>query len=125
MKPENDISIGPDRWLGWIDLGDPSTFSAAVEMDDLLEPCFALWDALETHCVAGCCGISAFNLWPGSIRRALAGSAREKAARDLRNAQARLGSMDARLVVSDRLNQYFDRGLFIRILEHVCAALEE
>lgn len=123
-RDERDVSIGPDRWLPWVDPGDPATFACATPVDGLLRPSFALWDALEAHCDASCCGISAFDLWPDTIRAALEAPARKDVGESLREAQACLRSMDVRLVVSERLNQYFDRGLLLQILDHVCASLE-
>lgn len=124
-RDERDVSIGPDHWLPWVDLGDPATFAGAARVDHLLRPSFALWDALETHCVAGCCGISAFNLWPDAIRAALESPARKNVAQSLREAQTCLSSTDDRLVVSERLNQYLHRELLLQILDHICAVLEE
>jgi hypothetical protein len=117
-KPhEGDISIGEDRWITFIDV-DVSA-EAPTNIDHLVDPMALFWSALETHCVAGCCGIDAFNLWPEEIRRA----AREVPDPNLRSKiivlRAFVAGCDAENFVSSRLNNLFRRIVLLEVLDHI------
>ena len=65
----SNISIGKDKWIKWVDFNRyvydqciPINYDQCFEIDYLLEPTFDFWNKLETECVAGCCGINAYNL---------------------------------------------------------------
>jgi hypothetical protein len=66
MLETDDISIGQERWIKWVQL-DPDD-KDLYYIDHLLEPLEPLWKNLETECVAACCGIGAFALWPEDIQ---------------------------------------------------------
>ena len=81
-----------------------------------------LWDALETLCVAGCCGIDAFDFSAEqltSARRKLDAAAIRQ---QLLQLQTELLQALQPVVVSSRLNQYLDRTaaqlLMAHLLEH-------
>jgi len=117
-KPnKNDISIGPDRWITFVhvDVSGP----APTNIDHLIEPMEGFWRALETECVAGCCGIDAFNLWPEEIRRV----AREVGDPDLVSKiivlRAFVAGSGAESFISSRLNNLFRRSVLLEVLDHV------
>ncbi|WP_234015378.1 DUF6331 family protein [Burkholderia sp. BE12] len=66
---KDDIGIGPDRWIECGDLA--GGHGHAVDVDPHLAAVMPLIDALEIHCLAGCCGIDAFGFWPDEITAAL------------------------------------------------------
>lgn len=68
-KPNrNDISIGKDKWITFIDLVDGQR--DAIELDEILKPVEPFLNMLETECVAACCGVDAYSLWPDDIATA-------------------------------------------------------
>jgi hypothetical protein len=66
-KHRDDISIGPDKWITFFDINGRQ--AGAVDLDPLILPMEEFWSLLETNCVAGCCGIDAFSVWPEDIER--------------------------------------------------------
>jgi len=117
-KPhKNDISIGQDRWITFVDVDVNG--SAPTKIDHLIEPMEEFWRALETECLAECCGIDAFNLWPEAIRRA----AGEVTDPELPNKIGALRAFVAGSVeesfVSSRLNNLFRRGVLLELLDHI------
>lgn len=113
----NDISIGKDKWITFIELDGRQ--DGAIELDEILKPIEPFLNSLETECVAACCGIDAYALWPENI----AAAAKESVVPDL------LGSIDTarqRIVetggdsfVSHRMNNYFDRRTLLQLIDHI------
>ena len=64
----NDIRIGDDKWIPWIDFDESKEASVNLQ----LAPLGDLWRQLETNCVAECCGLDAFDFTPDNIQRASA-----------------------------------------------------
>ncbi|MBN3772708.1 DUF6331 family protein [Burkholderia sp. Se-20378] len=117
-KPyKNDISIGPNRW---IEFGDLS--GGQVAIDACLAEVMPLLDALETDCVAACCGIDAFGFWPDEIAVAVATRDHDALARlvdDLLSVQRAIDALPSELVVSTRMNQYFRKAVVLELLAHL------
>lgn len=61
----NVISIGKARWITFVELDGRQ--SSAIELDEILKPIEPFLDSLEKECVAACCGIDAYTLWPEDI----------------------------------------------------------
>jgi len=116
-----DISIGPDQWIKWVEL-DP-TDQQVFYIDHLLEPAEPFWRALETDCVAACCGIGAFVLWPDDIAAAAAAIDRQKLVADLLGLKEAVIRSKAQTVGSSRLNNLFDRQVFLRLTDHILSCL--
>ncbi|MBZ5796103.1 DUF6331 family protein [Burkholderia contaminans] len=125
-KPhKDDICIGPDRW---IEFGDLSGGQAqAVAIDPCLAEVMPLIDALETDCVAACCGIDAFGFWPDEIAVAVGARDRDALARladDLLSAQRSIDALPSDLVVSARMNQYFRKAVVLELLAHIRTTID-
>ncbi|VWB89879.1 DUF6331 family protein [Burkholderia lata] len=125
-KPhKDDISIGPDRW---IEFGDLSGGQAqALAIDPCLAEVMPLIDALETDCVAACCGIDAFGFWPDEIAVAVGSRERDALARladDLLSVQRSIDSLPSDLVVSTRMNQYFRKAVVLELLAHIRTTID-
>ncbi|VWD33205.1 DUF6331 family protein [Burkholderia lata] len=120
-KPhKDDISIGPDRWITFGDLSGGQ--AQAVAIDPSLAQVMPLIDALETDCVAACCGIDAFGFWPDEIAVAVATRDRDALARlvdDLLSVQRSIDALPSDLVVSTRMNQYFRKAVVLELLAHI------
>ncbi|WP_321895520.1 DUF6331 family protein [Burkholderia cepacia] len=125
-KPhKNDIDIGPDRW---IEFGDLSGGQAqAVAIDPCLAGVMSLIDALETDCVAECCGIDAFGFWPDEIAVAVSTLDRAALARladDLLSVQRAIDALPSDLVVSTRMNQFFRKAVLVELLAHIRTTID-
>jgi hypothetical protein len=119
-KPHsNDISIGKDQWITFIDvLGRQER---AVSIDHLISPLKSFWTALETNCVAGCCGIDAFSLWPEDVRRAASTVDAKLLADGLMSLREFVERSGPDIFVSQRLNNYFDRQVLLQVIDHIHA----
>ena len=112
----------------FIDLGDglrielpPIDIKPGKVLDmDALGPGIApLWDALETLCVAGCCGIDAFDFSAeqlASARRKLDAAAIQQ---QLRQLQTELLQAHRPVMVSSRHNQYLERNAALQLIAHL------
>jgi len=117
-KPNpNDISIGKDEWITFIDVVGRQ--DKAVSIDDMLTPLDSFWKALETECVAACCGIDAFALWPEDIERVSAATDRKLLAEALASLRRFVESCASDVFVSQKLNNYFDRRVLLEIIDHI------
>ncbi|WP_175823878.1 DUF6331 family protein [Burkholderia sp. BCC0419] len=117
---KDDIGIGPDRWIECADLtGD---LRNAIEIDPHLAAVMPLIDALEIHCVAGCCGIDAFGFWPDEIAVALDTwdpDALTRLVDDLLSVQHAIDALPSDIVVSMRINQYCRKTVMLELLAHI------
>lgn len=96
-----------------------------LDMDALAPELAPLWDALETICVTGCCGIDALDLSPEQLAAARPKLDTAAICSGLLQIQARLNCPDLPVAVSQRLNQYLDRNaarqLIVHLLHHLGA----
>jgi hypothetical protein len=123
METTKDISIGKDKWIGWIDF-DSTNDNDLFEIDDLLRPTFNFWDKLETQCVAGCCGIDAYSFWEEDIKRAVDKVDKTDLIKNLLTAKAEIESRSERIVISGKLNNLIDKSVFIQLLDHIVTTIQ-
>ena len=111
------IQIGDDAWIEFIDLD--GRYAQASDIDALLGELWPLICRLETHCVAGCCGMDAYDFTREGVATALL---------ELDRAQLHAACMAAKEAVtaaaSDELtsatmNHYADKRVFLQLLEHL------
>ncbi|WP_321856601.1 DUF6331 family protein [Burkholderia cenocepacia] len=117
---KDDISIGPDRWIECGDLA--GGHKHAIDIDPHLAAVMPSIDALETNCVAGCCGIDAFGLWPDEIAVALDTwdpDALTRLVDDLLSVEHAIEALPSDIVVSMRINQYFRKTVMLALLAHI------
>ncbi|AZQ56284.1 DUF6331 family protein [Burkholderia cenocepacia] len=117
---KNDIDIGPDRWIEGGDLA--GGHEHAIDIDPHLAAVMPLIDALEIHCLAGCCGIDAFGLWPDEIAAALDTwdlDALTRLLDDLLSVEHAIDAVSSDIVVSKRINQYFRKTVMLALLAHI------
>jgi len=118
-KPhENDICIGPGEWITSVDI-DAKQISSAVDIDPLLSSMADFLARLETNCVAECCGIDAFDLWPENIRRAAALSGDRTLHQKLAALKAFIVEREADCFGGIRLNNYFHRNTLLQLVDHI------
>lgn len=114
----NDISIGQDRWISFVDVSGRQ--GRAVNLDPLIKPMEPFWSALETECVVGCCGIDAFSLWPEDIQRASALVNASELRDQLSTLLSFIESSGSDIFRSSHLNNFFDKTVILQIIEHIC-----
>jgi hypothetical protein len=118
-KPNpNDISIGQDKWITFVDIAN-RPYERAESIDHLISPIEPFWSALETNCVAGCCGIDAFSLWPEDIEAASSSQERQAIVSALESLREFGESSSADTFVSSRLNNLFDKKVLIELIQHI------
>jgi hypothetical protein len=118
-KPNpNDISIGQDKWITFVDISD-RPYEQAVSIDHLISSMESFWSALETYCVAGCCGIDAFSLWPEDIQAASRSQDEQAIASALASLREFVEKSSADTFVSSRLNNLFDKKVLLELIQHI------
>ncbi|BAX61734.1 DUF6331 family protein [Burkholderia stabilis] len=126
-KPhKDDISIGQDRWIEFGDLANGQ--GHAVAIDPYLAAVMPLIDALETYCVAACCGIDAFGFWPDETAVAVRTWHRDALARladDLLSVRHAIEALPTDIVVSTRMNQYFRKAVMLELLAHLRTVVDD
>ena len=119
-KPHStDISIGKDQWIRFIDVVGREARAASV--DHLIAPLESFWSALETNCIAECCGIDAFSFWPEDVRRAASTVDAKLLADGLTSLRRFVEGSEPDIFVSQRLNNYFDRQVLLQAIDHMHA----
>ena len=115
-----EISIGKDEWLPYFDL--EGRYESAIDIDVLVRDTSDVWTALETQCVAGCCGIEAFEFWPEDVQKASAHLDVAAAIQKLASLRSAIGGLSAEVLLSRRMNSYFDKRQFLLLLDHLLRA---
>lgn len=115
--PKNAILLGEGKWIEHVDL--TGRYESAVNIDLLVHGLESMWAALETECVAECCGLDAFDFSPESIKEAASKLDLRDTCVKLDSLQAQLSLLGADVLVSKRLNNYCDRIEFNALLDHL------
>lgn len=121
MEGSSDISIGPDKWIKWVGLVESE--NNLFDMDEYLEPTKEFWLRLETDCVAACCGINAFVLWPENIRFAAADLDVDYLKACFNRLRKVIIESDCQIVNSTRLNNLFHKKVFLQLIDHILNCL--
>ena len=114
---KNDIQIGENEWIRSIDLS--GRYGSAINIDHIIQKTSDLWNLLETECVAGCCGIDAFSFYPEDIIRAASENNNPQLANLIQDTIHEIELLPTTVVVSNRLNNYEDKTVFIALLNHL------
>lgn len=117
-KPNrNDISIGKDKWITFIELDCAQ--AEAIELDEILKPVESFFNLLETECVAACCGIDAYALWPNDIATAAKHFDLAELRRCFHEVQSRIAEANGDTFVSHRMNNFFHRLTLVELVDHI------
>jgi Family of unknown function (DUF6331) len=117
-----EISIGEGKWIPFFDL--EGRYQSAVAIDATLRPLARMWDALETQCVAGCCGIEAFDFWPTNIAKAAKILDATLLLSGLTSIRDEIEKLEADVFESRRLNSYFDKRQLLMLLDHLAQGFD-
>jgi hypothetical protein len=115
-RSPRDMSVGPALWL---ELAPLPPGGVPLEIDGALSATMPMWDALETECAAGCCGINSFSFWPQHLQASLAGLEPDSVTRALEDLRNTLDSSSSDTLLSSRLNSLFHRASFIDLVDYL------
>jgi hypothetical protein len=116
-----DIQIGDDAWIEFIDLD--GRYDQAVDIDALLGELWQLICRLETHCVAGCCGMDAYDFTREGIAMAMLELDRAQLHAACAQARAAVAAVDSDVLTSATMNHVADKRVFLQLLEHLDACI--
>ncbi|MCC7705181.1 hypothetical protein IGS59_23325 [Janthinobacterium sp. GW460P] len=116
-----DIQIGDDAWIEFIDLD--GRYDQAVDIDALLGELWPLICRLETHCVAGCCGMDAYDFTPEAIATALLELDRAQLHAACAAAKEAVTAAASDVLLSSTMNHYADKRVFLQLLGHLDACI--
>jgi hypothetical protein len=117
-KPNrNDISIGKGKWITFVELDGQQT--DAIDLDEILKPIEPFLNSLETECVAGCCGVDAYALWPEDIAGAAKQSDLSNLSRSIETARKQIIDSGGDSFVSHRMNNFFQRQTLLQLIDHI------
>lgn len=116
MEITNDISIGENMWIKWVEL-DPTAIETNI--DDLLIKTKSFWAYIETECVSGCCGIHAFAFWPEDISIAQEKFNDPHLIEYLQELRQDIQNTEADVISSFFLNNLFHKNVFIELIDHI------
>lgn len=119
--PREDIPIGEDEWIPFMPLD--GRLQDVAHIDDLLQPLLPLFDRLETHCVAGCCGLLAFDFLAESVDAAARELDCARLLPALAAAATTVEQLPQSVVMCRRLNNYIDKTTFLQLLRYLSARL--
>lgn len=117
----DDISIGSDEWIRFVDVTGRT--ANAAHIDPLILPMETFWRKLEVNCVTECCGINAHSFWPQDIWNAVRNCQDSDLKRKLADLRKHVDSLSGDCVYSEILNEYCDRTMFSKLLDHIIATV--
>lgn len=112
-----DINIGEDRWI--IARDHQGRLDEAIGLDGILEPIEPFLSALETECVADCCGIRAYDLWPDNVARATRQWEGEDLSGLMACVRANVEQSPGDEYLSRRMNLHVHKQTFLELLDHL------
>lgn len=111
------IWIGEEQWIEFIDLAGRQ--ESAIEIDPIIGILEPLWGALESICAVECCGIDAFDFSPAAIAKVEELRSSTDFGARIRMVKAQLLMIESDAFVSKRMNNYFDKKVFLALMDHL------
>lgn len=112
-----DIQIGDDAWIEFISLD--GRYDQAIDIDALLGELWPLICVLETHCVAGCCGMDAYDFTREAVETALLELDRTQLHAACTAARAAVQASASDVLTSATMNHIADKRVFLQWLDHL------
>ena len=112
-----DIQIGDETWIEFISLD--GRYDQAIDIDAMLNGLWPLICRLETHCVAGCCGMDAYDFTREGIATALLELDRAHMHAACIKARDAVTAATSDVLTSATMNHYADKRVFLQLLEHL------
>ncbi len=112
---------GPNAWVMTAAVGlNPAD---VFQIDELLHDRWDIWQAMETSCVAGCCGLDAFDFGVDAVRLAVPATKRVAFASELVALEHRVVASGVSNLVSTRFSTTFNCGEFVEALHEIQRSL--
>jgi hypothetical protein len=134
----NTLSIGPDRELVLLEFDydtdiileidsnlGPFSSDATFKYSTVRNPLAEFWNKAETDCVAGCCGINAFGLWPEEIVEVIKYLDTPTLVKQLERIQETVLASDAQIISYLRLNYNFARVSFLELIDYLITEIKQ
>ena len=112
-----DIQIADDAWIEYIDIA--GRYDQAIDIDALLDGLWPLICRLETHCVAGCCGMDAYDFTRDGVAMALLELDRAHLHAACAAARIAMAATASDVLLSNTMNHYADKRVFLQLIEHL------
>ena len=112
-----DIQIADDAWIEYIDI--EGRYDQATDIDALLDGLWPLICRLETHCVAGCCGMDAYDFTREGVATALLELDCAHLHAACAAARMAVAATASDVLLSNTMNHYADKRVFLQLLAHL------
>ena len=112
-----DIQIGDETWIEFISLD--GRYDQAIDIDALLDGLWPLICRLETHCVAGCCGMDAYDFTREGVATALLELDRAHLHAACVAARIAVTATASDVLLSNTMNHFTDKRVFLQLIEHL------
>ncbi len=116
---DTDSELEIDERLG------PFSNDATFKYSNVRDPLGEFWNKTETICVAGCCGIGAFDIGPEQIVDAVKDLDIETLVNQLERVKEQVLASDAQIISYDRLNYNFARVSFLELIDYLIAEVQQ
>jgi len=113
----DDLLIGDDKWITFVQHDWANV--DWLYIDEIIEPLSPLFDQLEIHCVAECCGLDAISFEPDDILASVEKLDRKSLIDELGHAINQITQLTHDVLGSKRLNNGIDRGTLLELLGHI------
>lgn len=119
---EEGIRISKTQWIKRVDSDDSEQH---LEIDQFMGSFKDLLNRLEVHCVADCCGFDAFSFWKEDIKSVSAKMDKKSILADIKKLKAIVQDSEITTLQSSRLNEILHQSVFIKLLNHIIASMED
>ena len=113
----DDLLIGDDKWITFVQHDWANV--DWLYIDEIIEPLSPLFDQLEIHCVAECCGLDAISFEPDDILASAAKLDGKSLIDALNLAIDEITLLTQDVLGSKRLNNGIGRGTMLELLRHI------
>ncbi|MDM1523010.1 hypothetical protein HX088_06965 [Empedobacter sp. 225-1] len=117
----DDIKIDEDKYIKWIPLEKDIK---SINIDNLLVKTYSFWESLSTECVFECCGISACDFTSDTISKTVKSFDVEELLINFNDLIIEIESFQNNEIYSNYLNQYFNKDVFLELVQHIKFQIE-
>ncbi|WP_138990034.1 DUF6331 family protein [Larkinella sp. C7] len=138
MATLDTISIGPEKEIILLDFNydtdsileineclGPFSSDITFKYSNVRDPLSEFWNKTEIACIAGCCGINAFVLWPEEIVEVVKSLDIETLVSQLERVKEQVLVSDAQIITYRRLNYNFARSSFLELMDYLLTEIKQ
>ncbi len=116
---DTDSELAIDERLG------PFSSDSTFKYSNVRDPLGEFWNKIETICVAGCCGIGAFDIGPERIVDAVKDLDIVTLVNQLKRVKEQVLVSDAQIISYKRLNYNFARVSFLELINYLITEVQQ